>query len=470
LAEGYGTDSLVTLLLDRVTVHVVPTLSPDAAAGATRRPTGEIARNDDPRDDDLDGLVDEDGPDDLNGDGWITMMRVADPSGEWTEDPDDPGLMRHAVPARGERPGWRLMEEGRDDDEDGRFNEDPPGGVDVASNFPRGYPWFEPAAGDYPLSAPESRSLAEYLDAHDEIVAVVVLGTRDNLLSPWKWKPASGGSNSETDRRIEEPLASVMEADAPWFAEISSRYREATGRTEGDTLGTAAPGGGPLEWAYFHMGRWAFGSSVWTPPGEVESDSAATDPDSSGLGAGEKDLAAAERRRLRWLRANRPADFIDWTPIEHPDFPNRKVEVGGFLPYTAYMPPESERDSILAREVGFLVELGLLLPRIEIVEAEAESLSDGAWRITARIANSGLLPTRPELAERLRRPRAIRVDLETGGQEIAGGRKVQLLEALAGGGSEVEVSWIVVGRGNGRLSVRAGAPSAGEDREEVELR
>lgn len=482
LSRSVGSDSLARELLNRVTVHVVPTLSPDAARAADDRPARVGDRNTQAYDEDRDGFVDEDGPDDLNGDGRITMMRIADPTGTWTEDEEDPGLMRPAVPAKGERSAWRVMTEGADDDGDGLYNEDPAGGTDIGINFPRRYPWFEPAAGEYPLSAPESRALAELLAAHDEIGTVVVLGTRDNLLSAWKSKPGDG-QGADDAGRIREPLESVLEQDAPWFAEVSRRYRETTGRAEGDTLGIRSAGGDPLSWAYYQMGRWAFGSSVWTFP-EVASDASPSEADGAEAEADslddsggskramgkEKDPVAAERRRLRWARANRPGDFLDWTPVDHPDFPDLRVEVGGFVPFSEWAPPVEARDSIVANEVRFLLELGTMLPRLEIVEARSEPLGSSAWRVTARIANTGYLPTRPDVAERLGRPRSIRVDLETNGQEIAGGRKVQILEALPGGGSAAELSWIVVGRGNGKVTVRAGAPSAGEDREEVALR
>ena len=47
-------------------------------------------------DDDRDGATDEDGAEDLNGDGLITTMRVQDPAGEWMMDPVDGFLMRRA--------------------------------------------------------------------------------------------------------------------------------------------------------------------------------------------------------------------------------------------------------------------------------------------------------------------------------------------------------------------------------------
>ncbi|MFO7589258.1 MAG: M14 family zinc carboxypeptidase [Gemmatimonadota bacterium] len=504
LLAGYGRDSAVTALLDRSVVLVAPRLNPDAAADASRRPLEEPVRNAAPRDDDRDGEVDEDGPDDLDGNGIITWMRIADPAGTWIEDPEDPGLMRPADPARGDRRAWKLMTEGRDDDGDGKWNEDPRGGVDPAANFPHDYEWFGETTGDYPLSAPESRALAELLAGREEIAAVVVLGTRDNLAAPWKAGSDEGRGGGPTDDgdgardRIREPLERVLAGDAPWFEEISRRYRERTGRTEADSLGAERFGGDPVSWAYYHMGRWAFGSAVWTPPkpeapGVPEPDDDAepaagadfpdaepvtaaaeedadAGPASDRKKAAKEDPVAAERRALRWIRANRPGDFVDWRRVEHPDFPDRVVEVGGFVPMARWTPPAAEREEIARGEVEFLIGLAASLPRLALPRLTAESLGDGAWRITARVANEGFLPTRTELAARLGRPRAIRVSVEGTGVEVVGGRRTQSIEDLPGGGAEVELSWVVVGARGRRVTVRAEAPAVGDASAEVELR
>jgi len=44
--------------------------------------------------------VDEDGPQDLNKDGFITVMRVKDPAGTYMIDPDEPRLMKKADPKK----------------------------------------------------------------------------------------------------------------------------------------------------------------------------------------------------------------------------------------------------------------------------------------------------------------------------------------------------------------------------------
>ena len=80
--ETSGRESL-SRLLDRFTVYVIPRPNPDATAACFRRPFAERATNETPTDDDRDGATDEDPCEDLNDDGFITMLRIEDPSGEY---------------------------------------------------------------------------------------------------------------------------------------------------------------------------------------------------------------------------------------------------------------------------------------------------------------------------------------------------------------------------------------------------
>ncbi|MBM3284677.1 MAG: hypothetical protein FJY81_02290, partial [Candidatus Aminicenantes bacterium] len=124
-----------------------------------------------PVDDDLDMKMDEDGPDDLNKDGLITQMRVKDPEGKWIADPAEPRLMRLADPKKGEKGVYALYTEGLDNDGDGEYNEDPPGGYDMNRNY--GFNWqpdyVQRGAGDYPFCFPETQAVRDFLLAHPNI-------------------------------------------------------------------------------------------------------------------------------------------------------------------------------------------------------------------------------------------------------------------------------------------------------------
>ena len=127
----YGRLDTVTDLLDRTVFYLIPTINPDGRdrwfhEAQTPHSSRSGAK---PVDDDGDGLLDEDDLDDLDGDGSIVQMRIADPNGRWKPHPQFPEyLMVEAAPdengpihfagvgrsrqrwrwARQRRRGWRL--------------------------------------------------------------------------------------------------------------------------------------------------------------------------------------------------------------------------------------------------------------------------------------------------------------------------------------------------------------------------
>ncbi|MBM3297776.1 MAG: hypothetical protein FJY83_09290, partial [Candidatus Aminicenantes bacterium] len=136
LLKNYGKTDLATRLLDERVFYVVPTMNPDSRdyyihrASDPNSPRSGLV----PYDSDRDGLADEDGPDDLDGDGSITQMRKRDPNGTHRAHPEDPRIMIPVKP--GEKGEWILLgQEGIDNDGDGLVNEDGPGGYDMNRNY-----------------------------------------------------------------------------------------------------------------------------------------------------------------------------------------------------------------------------------------------------------------------------------------------------------------------------------------------
>ena len=124
------------------TWFILPNGNPDAATRYLRKPLVADERNASRWNDDMDDQTDEDGPDDLDGNGFITEMRVKDPAGEWIPVEGEPRLMRKADPAKGEKGIYKLLVEEIDNDGDGEYNEDPAGGANIGVTFPHLFrPW-----------------------------------------------------------------------------------------------------------------------------------------------------------------------------------------------------------------------------------------------------------------------------------------------------------------------------------------
>ena len=144
----------MTRLLDERTFYIMPMMSPDSRdahmyePNSTHSPRGGQR----PVDDDRDGLVDEDKPDDLDGDGHITQMRIRDPNGRWKPHPDYPELM---IPCKPDESGqYTLLDtEGIDNDGDGKVDEDGDGYYDPNRNWPWSWQpnYVQHGADHYPV-------------------------------------------------------------------------------------------------------------------------------------------------------------------------------------------------------------------------------------------------------------------------------------------------------------------------------
>jgi len=207
---NYQQDKFWKEFLNQRTIYLIPLLNPDATAAYFVAPKFERDFNLRPVDEDNDGLLDEDGPEDLNGDGLITMMRVKSPEGSWLIDPKEPRLMRRADPKKGEKGEYLLYTEGSDNDGDGQFNEDGPGGVKINRNFPHDFEYFQRLSGLYPASESESESLLKFMFSHPHIALVINFSTENNLLNMQQ----TGQSRAGADRvKVPSQFATYLGLD-----------------------------------------------------------------------------------------------------------------------------------------------------------------------------------------------------------------------------------------------------------------
>ena len=206
LLDNPQDEAVQAALADRV-FYFFPRLNPDGAEAMFAPVKWNRRTNSLSFDDDNDGLTDEDGPEDLNGDGYITVMRAADPSGAYMIDSTDSRLMKRADAAKGEIGSYTLYWEGTDEDGDGFINEDGPGGVDLNRNFQHAYPHWQADAGPHMVSEVEARALMDFTISHRNIATILTFGETDNLVTP----PDSRGA-----------LAAAKTLGMPTFADTSN--------------------------------------------------------------------------------------------------------------------------------------------------------------------------------------------------------------------------------------------------------
>jgi hypothetical protein len=181
---------------ENVKWYIMPQPNPDASLDyfsevKTGKSTNLYTINNDG-----DEQSDEDGPDDLNGDGLITQMRVKDLEGNYKISENDARIMKKANAGKGERGEYKLYTEGIDNDEDGKYNEDGIGGINVGIGFPHLFPYTTKEAGRYAGETPEVYSILRFIFDRPNIAMVYTLGSTNFCLVPPKGG-RKGGANLE---------------------------------------------------------------------------------------------------------------------------------------------------------------------------------------------------------------------------------------------------------------------------------
>jgi hypothetical protein len=438
LLKNSGSDSIKNLLA-RTTFYVFPNMSPDAMEQYFAKLKYERIGNATETDDDRDGKLNEDDMDDLDANGKITLMRIESPIGEYRLHPDDARVLIKADPAKGEKGKYLLLPEGIDNDKDRQLNEDGQGGISINKNLTYKHNTFAAGAGDFPVSEKESRALLDFLFDAFNVYAVVSFGANNNLSTPVAYNAAAAR---------ERIVAGYQEADVKVNGMVSELYNKITGLKDAPRTSTA--GGDVLSWGYYHYTRYSFSTPGWWVP--------KTKPDTAKK---EKAFTVEDpaANYLRWAQQQGITNtFTEWKAIQHPDYPNQKVEVGGIDPFVLINPPYKLVPDLVKKHTEFLVKLAAQQPTIETANLKTETLGNGLTRVSIDVMNTGGLSTHSKLGERSYFLKKMKVAVKTDKQEVVGGRKLILINALEAGTTQT-FSWLI--KGSGTISIEAGCPTAG---------
>ena len=449
LLENHGSNERVTELVDGSTFYLMPSVNPDGRANWFQRAHSASSSRSGvrPVDNDRDGELDEDGPDDLDGDGNIVQMRKYVP-GEGTHrlNADDPRILERVPPVAPDgtaRKGdWLLFfSEGIDNDGDGRVNEDGPGGYDMNRAWPSSWmpEHVQYGAGAYPLYWPEARCIAEFLLEHPNVAAVQSFHNAGGMILRGPGT-ATYGSYPSADVRVYDELGRDGERMLPFY-----RYMIIW-----SDLYTVF--GGFVNWTYEGLGILSFSNELWT--------SRRNSPDER-LGRSQDDRLFFDDSLLMG------AGFVDWKPYDHPLY--GEIEIGGFAKDVGRVPPTFLIEEMLHRNALFCLRHAEAMPRVSIGEPRFSSLADGVIAVDVVFANERAIPTRTALAAEKHVGRPDRFTLEGEGIEVlAGGfrsdrwhpERIELAEREParllrerglGSREELRVRWFVRGAGELRI-------------------
>lgn len=367
LLEAYGRNPLVTRLLDERAFFLLPMLSPDSRDAHLQRPntTHSPRSGQRPVDDDRDGLVDEDGADDLDGDGSITMMRIRDPNGRLIPHPKYPNLMIDAPP---DEPGQyvALGQEGIDNDGDGRVNEDADGYYDPNRDWPWNWQpsYVQPGASKYPLAILENRMVADFIMAYPQIAGAQSYHNAGGMILR--------GPGAKDDRYDRADIA-VLDVIGKRGAEILPGYRYIN---IADDLYEVY--GGEVDWFYAMQGVFTFTNELFTGFNFFRKAS-------EGFFGSDEDLHTFDRYLLFG------GGIVPWHEVDHPLY--GKIEVGGMTKNWVRQPPSFLLEEECHRNMAFTLYHADQMPQVEVQSIEAKPLPGGLTEVTAVIANHKVIPT-----------------------------------------------------------------------------
>ena len=382
LLENYGKDPEVTRLIDTKTIYLRPVNNPDGhnLYLYTAQSNRSSVR---PDDNDGDGLLDEDGPDDLDSNGIILTMRWKDEKkGNLIPDPKDTTgrIMKRVAAGKGI---YLSSSERIDNDNDGRINEDGIGGLDLHRNYPENWRPEEEAtgrgntqrgAGEYPLSETETRAVVTFLLSHPNVYVVNSMDTS----VPMHLRPPSTSPSAER----------MYPEDLKWYEYFDEMGKKITGYEKAgdvyDDYGSGSPlfGHGP-DFGYWYYGAIWYGDEIWNTGRNKDYD-------------GDKTIDQTDN--IRWDdEENGGQGFFEWKPAKHPVYGD--IEIGGFDPkFFSQNPPAMHLEPWVKNQGLFNIEMAKHLPElawenIEVKRTKSYKSDSVDYQLKVSFRNTGKLPT-----------------------------------------------------------------------------
>jgi len=459
--------------------YILPNMIPDVSElhhKTPMRPRDSTMR---PWDDDGDGKSDEDGPDDLNGDNQALQMRAENSAGQWVKDEKDNRLLRPRKPDD-EGPFYKRYSEGNDDDGDGKYNEDGPGGIDPNRNYPGNWSLKQRGSGPFPGSELELRTVLDFIYSHPNIAASQHLHSSGGVILRPPSVPDMVLPNSDLHLYIalserglgitEYGLAtSVYQWNFPRGSKNKGKgqlWRDSKGDIKGldpfdgggnyygsnnDLEDAYAAYGGSLDGMYELFGILAFANEIYRFGEDLDNDGR---------------VSQSEQLQYNDKKMNGNV-FQSWEEFDHPTL--GKVEIGGWKKFGHNNPLPPELPLEIERNVNFILMQARATPILVITNVEQTVVEKNIYRLKTTISNKGFQPI--ELAIREKNGRATPVHAK-----IIGSKQVTLLdekkERMLGnimGNSEIEIDWLVQGPKGASVTLESYHPKGGRTNLKVRL-
>ena len=378
LHRGEDRHDLPTHVRERlkgILFYVLPRMSPDGAEAVLR--DGRYVRSN-PRDRREHAPVPRWVAGDINGDGAVLSLRRQDPSGEFVEDPELPGVM---LPRRLEDTGpfYKVWPEGTIENYDGVHVPDPhflsDNDIDLNRNFP--YGWQpEPeqvGAGPYGASEPESRAVIDWATAHPNIFSWLNLHTFGGVYI----RPLGSAS----DKKMNQQDLAIYRQIEQWGEQIGG-YPMVSGFEEFIYEPEKPIHGDITDFIYHTRGAIAYACELWDLFARLGIERRKPFVEHYTRLTRENLLALAKFDREK----NQKRIFRGWRRFRHPQL--GEVEIGGTVSTVGLTnPPYEMLADIAQRQAAMYLRVAAMAPALEMHARHANG------RIEVEVANAGYLPT-----------------------------------------------------------------------------
>lgn len=432
------------------TIYIVPMPNPDAVVRGFKNPEFANAYNSNKSDDDHDQMINEDGFNDLNGDGVISQMRVKSTNGTHAADKTYSNFLKKIDRLKGEEGSYVLYTEGKDDDGDNKRDEDGFGGVSINQNFTYNYNYFGKGTGINQISEPETKAIADFIFDRPNILMTVAFSKYDNLHKKWN-------VNKKPTNKLGRPLrsfTSILQGDKDTYTLFAEGWKslnkdwKVKAKNKGD--------GTFHEWSYYHAGRWSIAVNGWNHT-QIKLDT--TFKNVKKMSAEEKLFHHAKANNLKKA-------VLPWKAFKHPDFPADELEIGGF--HSAYLDNPSPSVFSDTKSSEYIEKLTTLFPKLEVINKSSKKLGDDLYRVTIRLRNVGALATQGEMGRMSQWMYPVRLVWSAKKENFISGTKKTLLSPIKGFGGEQELSF-VVRSSSSKLSADLISPVIGSQKISVSL-
>lgn len=404
LLTKYGENEKITQVVDNNAHYIIPVVNVDGRyhffEDAHTPSSSRSIRV--PKDDDGDGLFDEDSPDDLDGDGSITQMRIKDPFGNYKVDPEDERILVRTKPH--EKGEYTLLGyEGIDNDGDGKLNEDAEGYLDPNRNW--GFNWQPPyvqrGAGNFPFSGVGLKAVNEWIGKRPNIIIGFAFHNSGGM---WLRVPAEESTSiPQEDVAAYDVIGKNALKITPGYVYMPSYQLYPT---YGDFDGQL----------YFVFGIFAFTGELF----QRESETYRENANKPGQQEDRGDNTERNREQLQFNdNVTQGELYKKWEKYNHPVY--GEVEIGGWVKMSSRLPHPFMLPELVHRNASVVLLAAANTPEISMEIFDVKEVENNLHQVRVRLKNKNGLPSmsKESVNKNIHRQDILKI---SGGKVVAGGK------------------------------------------------